>query len=248
MKKEVAMQLEMIRERPVLNYKNLEQLPDPVVRYFRKVLRDGQPLIRGANLTQTGEFRTGPKNKWRPFHAMESFSIDQPAFSWNATIRIWSFLKMTVQDAYCDGQAATHGKIGAVELFRVHNDLRLATAALQRFLAEAPWFPTILLPSKRVRWIEVDNNHAQAMLSDSGIDVSMYFEFSKSGEIIGVFTPGRYQYDKGEYHLEPWGGYFHDYENRNGILIPASAEVEWLSPEKNFCYYKGRIAEAEYEF
>lgn len=242
------MQLDLIREHSIVNYKSFEQLPEPVAKYFRKVLREGQPLIRGANLSQTGEIRTSAKGKWRTFHAMESFSLSKPAYSWNATIRILPFLKMNVQDAYCNGDAAMRASLGGVQVLHVCDDQRLAAAALQRFLAEAPWFPTVLLPGQQVRWSPVDKNHALAALSDSGLDVSMYFEFSNSGEIIGTFTPGRYQYVKGQYKLEPWGGYFHDYENRNGILIPTEAEVEWLSPEENFSYYKGRIAEAEYDF
>lgn len=242
------MQLDLIREQSIVNYKNFEQLPEPVARYFRKVLRNGQPLIRGVHLTQTGEFRNSPKGKWRTFHALESFSVAKPAYSWNATIRILPFLTLTVQDAYCSGEAAMRGSIAGIQILHVKDDIRLATAALQRFLAEAPWFPTVLLPGQQVRWSEVDQNHAQATLSDWGLDVSMYFEFSNTGEIIGAFTPGRFQYEKGEFRQEPWGGYFHDYENRNGILIPIEAEVEWLSPEENFCYFKGRIAEAEYDF
>jgi hypothetical protein len=244
----VVMQLDLIREHSVVSYKNFELLPEPVARYFRKVLRDGQPLIRGANLRQTGEFRTSGKGKWQTFRATESFSLTKPAYSWNATIQIFPFLKLNVQDAYSTGEAAMRGTIAGIRFLHVHGDLRLATAALQRFLAEAPWFPTILLPGRHIRWSKVDENHALATLSDCGLDVSMYFEFSNTGEIIGSFTPGRFRYVKGEYRLEPWGGYFHDYQNRNGILIPIEAEAEWLSPEDNFSYYKGRIAEVEYEY
>ena len=46
----------------------LEDLPDPVARYFQFALSPGQRLIRGARLTQTGEFRTGGFDApWSPF-------------------------------------------------------------------------------------------------------------------------------------------------------------------------------------
>jgi len=242
------MQLETFRDRNIVNFKQFEQVPEPVARYFKKILRDGQPLIRGAHLTQSGEFRTSATGKWKNFHATENFSIEKPAFNWKACIRMSPLLALNVEDTYRDGNAAIQAKAWGIRILHAHNDTQLATAALQRYLAEAPWFPTALLPGPNIRWSEVDRNHALASLRDSGIEVSMYFEFNDSGEIIGAFTPGRYQLVKGQYRLEPWGGYFRNYDNRSGIRIPTEAEVEWLSPEKNFSYYKGKIVEIEYDF
>ena len=242
------MLLEAIRPQSVVNYKNFEQLPDCVVKYFRKVLRDGQPLIRGAHLRQAGEFRTSAKAKWKHFDAVETVSTARPGFSWNATIHMLRLLKLNVEDAYCNGEASMRVLIAGIPILKPKQDSRLAAAALQRFLAEAPWFPTALLPGPHLSWREIDKNHAKATLSDSGLNTSMYFEFKNNGEITGTFTPGRYQYKKGDYKLEPWGGYFQQYQNRNGILIPAQAEVEWLSPEENFCYYKGRVTEIQFNF
>jgi hypothetical protein len=36
--------------------KELEGLPDPVQRYFQAVLKDGQPIVAAANLSQQGLF------------------------------------------------------------------------------------------------------------------------------------------------------------------------------------------------
>jgi Family of unknown function (DUF6920) len=242
------MQLETIRERPVFSYKQFEQVPEPVARYFRRVLRDGQPFIRRAHFTQSGEFRSSATGKWKAFHATEDFSIDKPAFTWKASIRMAPLFVMNVQDNYTDGTSSITAKAWGIPILRAHDDRRLDKAALQRYLAESPWFPTSLLPGQNVTWSEVDKNYALATLRDCGIEVSMYFEFNDNGEIIGAFTPGRYQYAKGQYRFEPWGGHFRNYENRNGIRIPIEAEVEWLSPEENFCYYKGRIVEGNYDF
>jgi hypothetical protein len=47
--------------------REIEDLPAPVRRYFRAVLRDGQPIVSGARLSQEGEFRQGDREDgWRP--------------------------------------------------------------------------------------------------------------------------------------------------------------------------------------
>jgi hypothetical protein len=43
----------------VVDFRRLEGLPKPLIRYFRRVLRDGQPLVRSVRLHQTGEFNMG---------------------------------------------------------------------------------------------------------------------------------------------------------------------------------------------
>jgi hypothetical protein len=49
----------------VYNPEMLTGLPSPVQRYFRLVLKDGQPLIHSASLSQTGEFNMGEsKGGW----------------------------------------------------------------------------------------------------------------------------------------------------------------------------------------
>ena len=118
---------------------------------------------------------------------------------------------------------------------------------LQRYLAEAVWFPTALLPSEGVSWSEIDDGTAMATLKDSGTTVSLECRFNKVGEITGVFTPGRYREVDGRYELTPWGGHFRNYEERVGIRIPVDADVEWQLPGGDLPYWKGRIVEIEYD-
>ena len=42
----------------------LAGLPAPVQRYFRHVLRDGQPYLRGLCLRHDGQFKTDLKKDW----------------------------------------------------------------------------------------------------------------------------------------------------------------------------------------
>jgi hypothetical protein len=214
------------------------------------VLKEGQPLIRSARIIQRGEFRVRKADgRWSPFEAKQYFSVQPPGFVWDADIHLASLMKVRVRDAYIGGRGSMQGKILAlVPVVDEHAKRELNTAALQRYLAEAVWFPTALLPGEGVKWSAIDDGRALATLTDSGITVSLEFSFNDAGEITGAFTPGRYRETEGKYRLTPWAGHFRNYEERDGVRIPVEADVEWRLPEGSLPYWKGRIVGVEYDF
>ena len=233
-----------------VSFDDIEQLPAPVAKYFQLVLEEGQPLIRTAYIVQTGEFRSGTSdNGWGPFEASQCFSALSPGFVWDASISMAPLMKVRVRDAYIGGQGSMQAKIFAlVSVVNERGRAELNAGALQRYLAEAVWFPTALLPSEGVKWSAIDDSRALATLTDSGTTVSLEFHFNDFGEITGVFTPGRYREVNGKYKLTPWAGYFRNYEERDGMRIPVEGNVEWRLPSENLPYWKGRIIEVKYDF
>jgi len=234
----------------VYNPKMLDGLPPPVQRYFRLVLKNGQPLIRSASLSQTGEFNMGEsKGGWLPFQARQHFAASSPGFVWDARISMMPLVSVGVRDGYVNGRGGMQAKILAIiPVLNEGGKTELNESALQRYLAEAAWIPTALLPGQGVQWSEIDDNSALATLTDSGITVSLEFEFNEIGEITGVYTPGRYREVNGEYELTPWTGSFRKYEDRHGIRLPLEGEVEWQLPEGSLPYWKGQITEIQYDF
>ena len=233
-----------------VSFEDIEKLPAPVAKYFQLALKEGQPLVRTAHIVQAGEFRSQTSdNGWGPFKARQCFSALSPGFVWDASINMAPLMKVRVRDAYVAGQGSMQAKIFAlVSVVDERGRAELNAGALQRYLAEAVWFPTALLPSEGVKWSAIDNSRALATLTDSGTTVSLEFHFNDIGEITGVFTPGRYREVNGKYELTPWAGYFRNYEERDGMRIPVEGDVEWQLPSGNFPYWKGRIIEVEYDF
>ncbi|MBI3995852.1 MAG: hypothetical protein HY349_07740 [Nitrospirae bacterium] len=233
-----------------VTFSDFEQLPSPVANYFRWALKEGQPMIRSVRIVQAGEFRTRKADDgWNPFEATQYFSAQPPGFVWDAGIRMAPLMKVRVRDAYVAGQGTMQAKIlSLVSVVDEQGKAELNAGALQRYLAEAVWFPTALLPSESVKWSPIDNSRALATLTDSGTRVSMEFHFSDVGEIIGVFTPGRYREVDGKYELTPWEGHFRHYEEREGMRIPVEGDVEWRLQDGSFPYWKGRIVKVIYDF
>jgi len=237
-------------EAETVDFGELERLPAPVSRYFRRVLKEGQPIIRSVRVTQRGGFRVRKANDgWNTFEATQHFSAGPPGFVWDAVIHMAPLMSVRVRDAYVGGRGSMQGKLLAlVPVVDAHAGKELDAGTLQRYLAEAVWFPTALLPRAGVKWSAMDGDRASATLTDSGTTVSLEFRFNEAGEITEVFSPGRYREVNGEYELTPWAGRFRSYEERGGMLIPVEAEVEWRLRDGSFPYWKGRIVEVEYDF
>lgn len=225
-------------------------LPAPAVRYFRAVLRDGQPIVRRLRLSQQGDFLLrSAENGWRPFTANQYFATQPPGFVWDARIRMAPGLGVRVRDALVDGTGYMLASLmGIVRLVSVEATRGITAGALHRYLAEAVWCPTTLLPSQGVVWTALDDSSARASLSFAGTTVSLDFRFGRGSLVQSVFTPERARDVDGRAVPTPWQGRFFDYEERDGMRIPLSGEVEWLLPEGPQVYWRGRITEVSYEY
>jgi hypothetical protein len=233
------------------SHTKLTGLPAPVARYFAFALPEGQPLIRYVHIRWAGEFQTRPGGGWSPFTAEQDFTTTPPGFVWDADIRMIPLIPMRVRDSYIAGTGSMLGRMGGVvPVVDQGGSREMASGALMRWLGEAAWFPTALLPRSRpdegVRWDEVDDSTARATLADGETTVQADFHFAPTGEIRRM-TATRYRDVKGVGVLTPFEGVNGPFERRDGIMIPSSAEVAWLLPEGRFPYWRGRPVEVRYE-
>jgi hypothetical protein len=220
----------------------------PVARYFRAVLRDGQPIIRHAWLTQHGEFlvRAEPP-MWRPFSATEAMTVG--GFVWDARIRVLPGVAIHVCDSFIAGTGSIRASaIGVFPLMHVEGTPEIAAGALLRYLGEAVWMPTALLPSQGVTWTALDDASARATITCGATTVSLDFHFGVDGLVERVFTNVRPREVEGRFVPTPWQGRFHQYEDVHGNRIPLRGEVEWLLPEGPRPYWCGCITAAAFEY
>jgi hypothetical protein len=181
--------------------------------------------------------------------AAQVFSTQPPAFVWDARIGIAPGVHVRVRDAYLAGAGSMRGELlGLVPVVDAHDTPEMAAGALQRYLAEAVWFPTALLPSQGVRWSAIDGSTARATLADGQTTVSLDFRFDAAGEIAGCFTSARYRQVKGGYEQTPWAGRYAAYAERGGVRTPLEAEVEWILPAGRLPYWRAHIARIDYEY
>jgi hypothetical protein len=139
--------------------KELEGLPAPVQRYFQAVLKDGQPIVSAANLSQQGLFNM---SETEAFTATQFVTTQRPGFDWDARIQMAPSVNAFVHDAYVLGAGSLHASLlGLFTVADVRGTPAAAQGELLRFFAEMPWYPTALLPSQGVRWEAIDNTIAR---------------------------------------------------------------------------------------
>ena len=232
-----------------VNLEEINTLPDPVKNYFKRVLTDGAPIIKHVSISQTGGFRTRPEmTGWSRMKASQFFSTMPRAFVWDASISVISGLSVKVCDSYISGQGAMKVKLfSIIPLIDLQKQRELNEAALQRYLAEAVWFPTALLPSQGVAWKASGENKAEATISDCGSTVSLEFEFNEKAEVISVYSPGRYRETAGKFEPTPWKGYFSNYLRLNDMFIPQNGEVEWHLTDRIYPYWRASLSSIKYE-
>jgi hypothetical protein len=236
-------------ERPRLfSPDQLAGLPAPVVRYFTFALTPGQPLPRTVHARWIGEFRTSRTAAWKPFTAVQDFTIDPPGFVWNATITMAPLISVRVRDEYVDGTGAMVGKLGAlVPVVDQGGSAEMAAGALSRYLGEAAWFPTALLPGEHVSWTPIDDSTARATLTDGAVTVHGDFHFGRDGQIVSV-SMTRYRDEHGRGVPTPFEGRLGpEYRRVAGMMVPAAADVAWLLPEGRFDYWRARLPELTYD-
>src|ERR1051325_9460462 len=228
---------------------DFDDLPAPVARYFRAALRDGQPLIRRARLHQRGQFLRPAANGWRPFTATETFVTEPPGFIWDARIRMAPGLPIRARDCFVGGRGSMHARLlGVWPLASVENTPDIAAGALHRYLAEAVWLPTALLPLQGVTWTPIDERQARATISAGETTVSLDVTFGAGGLVESVYTPARMRDVEGRAIPTPWRGRFTRYEERDGMRIPLAGEVEWLLPDGPQVYWRGEITDVQFEY
>lgn len=236
--------------RRCVNFGDLEGLPRPVRRYFSTVLKNGRPRVTGVRFQHRGVFNMGETRKWWvPFNSDHRVVTHRPGFHWDARIRLFRGVTVRARDAYAVGEGLLQAKfLGLVPMVRVHGKGDLAQGQLMRFLAEAAWYPTALLPGQGVRWDAIGVSSARATLEDGNVSATLVFHFHRRGWIESVSAATRPRIVKKKTIPTPWHGRFWDYEEHDGMMIPTEGEVAWVLPEGPKPYWRGRLTGIAYEY
>jgi hypothetical protein len=233
------------------SYKDLEDLPKPVQRYFRYTLKDGQKYIKFARMKAFGLFkRPNRGKKWGKMEVDQYFITERPAFLWDASMRNdpFKFWWSDIRDKYHNSKGDMY-----VNLFSGFNVLdargikKLDNTMFMRFIGEAVLFPTALLPSNYLKWEPIDKNSAKVLVSDGENKGEAICYFNKVGEIVKWVTNGRYE-RCGDSHREVGTiGYRSEYRDINGIKVPMKFVVTRVLPDGTHeVFWKGEVLDIQF--
>jgi hypothetical protein len=234
------------------NVRELEGLPAPVRRYFRAVLNNGQPIVTSVTVQHTGTFNVtalSSREMWIPFTSEQCVLTRRPGFVWNARMALVPGIAVLVHDAYAAGVGTLHPAVmGLFSITHQHGTGDIARGELMRYMMEAAWYPTALLPSQGTKWVAFDEMSADATMVDGDISMTMRFTFDAAGLIETVRAESRGAMIGRKVVTMPWEGRMSNYQEREGMQVPLNGEAAWLPPGGRKPYWRGSIVSAAYEF
>lgn len=233
---------------PVFDPRELAALPPPVRRYLTAVLQPGQAMPVAASYAHRGTFRLGEERpRWASFTSNQRVVADRPGFDWDARIAMGGGLAVRVHDAYVLGEGYLHAEILGWTVAEQRGTPEAALGELQRFLAEAPWMPTLLLPGQDVGWEAIDDSSARATLTDGTTTATLDFHFGADGLVERVSAAARWRLVGGKPVATPWVGRFWNYALLGGMKVPLDGEVAWMLPDGPLPYWRGHLQAVEYD-
>ncbi|MDB5013248.1 MAG: hypothetical protein JWQ25_1450 [Daejeonella sp.] len=222
----------------IFHYSQLEGLPEPVQRYFRHVLSDGQPYIQFVKITHSGRFKADLKKDWMNIKGVEYFTTQKPGFIWKGKTAMFTAVDQYIADK---GQL----QVSLFSLFKIVNahGKKFDQGELLRWLAESVWFPTNLLPSKNLQWYPISPNSAQLNFKHGDLLASYIVTFNTRNEIFEMVTD-RYM---GDAQLEKWVCQFSNYKEMNGVLIPIENKASWRLKEGDRVYADFNLVTVDFD-
>ncbi|UOQ96505.1 hypothetical protein MUN81_14795 [Hymenobacter sp. 5317J-9] len=212
-------------------------LPAPVKRYFRHVLRDGQPYLRGLRLRHNGQFKTEIDKDWVAIEGEEYMRASPAGFIWQGATSLF-----TARDEYTDGHGCLSVRLlGAVPLLRGEGPA-YDQGELLRWLGESAWMPTALLPGPELAWVDVDDHSARLLCRHDGQEAAYLVRFNEYDEIAECEALRH----RGDGPPEPWLGRFSAYRDWHGVCVPTVLEASWVVGGRRRPYARFVVQDLDY--
>lgn len=227
----------------IVSESDIKNLPAPVKRWLRVNDIIGKKMATVLHVRQTGQMRTKPGAKWMPFEAEQFFTLNPPAFVWNAKIEIFPFMQIAGRDKYENGKG--NMLIKPLHIYTAANRTgkEIDQGALLRFLAELSWFPQAAI-SHYLHWEPIDDQHAKVTMRYGDVKASGVYSFDKEGN-VSLFEAQRFGDFDGIYSKETWSVAVKGYSTFHGIKIGNKNEVTWKLKKGDFMWLKIEVTNVE---
>lgn len=218
-------------------------VPPPVKTYFQTIFPETQSMIRFAHIRHSGQFRQRPDDEWYPVRGMAHYSADEPGFVWKGR-----FSKKTAHLTYLNGHGTSFLKfLNSIPLLE-SSGKETSISLLVRYLMEAVWYPTALLPMNGVQWQPIDNNSARMTLRDNSLSVSVTVFFDENGLITRMETQDKFRDFKNHFEKARFIMLCKDYKKFDSVLVPTTLQFIWALPEGDFHYGEFIVNTIAYEY
>ena len=160
-------------------------LPDVVRKYLRAAMPAEGLCINSVRIRQKGEMRHHEGASWKPFTAVQYVSVSPPGMIWAGNAEYWPMTDLGILTTYLAGKGETTGYLWGLFTGFENRGAEMKAYLMLRWLGEAVWYPTALLPGDRIAWEAVESKQAEVskarvLFTDGDMRVSGIFSFMKS--------------------------------------------------------------------
>lgn len=226
----------------------LSVLPAPAARYLALALKPGQAPLAGARVRQVGHMDLSDgQAAWTPLRSRQTVQIARPGFVWDARLRMSPLVHVRACDAYAAGKGFLRASLlGLIPLADAADTPTLAHGELLRWLAEAVWYPTALLPGGAVTWTARDEASALLTVRDGDLQAALVMHFGTDGLPTHLLAPDRGRQVGDETIPTPWVVHLGEWLELGGMRVPTRAEVAWIIDGAERPYWRGTLLDVEY--
>lgn len=222
-------------------------LPDIVRRYFLHAIEPDTPLADSVSLKMSGTFRLKPDGDWLPMTGDETLNLPK-GFIWRAKVGT-GLMSFSGADYYFAGNGRMKFGIWGIIPVASATGRDTARSSIGRFVAEAFWLPSALLPQRGVKWEAVDDESAKAVVNVDGEIVNITFQIAPNGQLLQILLSrwGDKTAD-GSYGYAPFGGEVTAERRFGGFTIPAELGAGWwFGTDQYFEFFRAKIEEAAFD-
>jgi hypothetical protein len=221
--------------------KDLERLPRSIQLWLTRSGVVGKAPIRTVTLQQRGQMRMKPEDKnWAQSQSEQVISAERMGFIWKVRMSMMG-LPILGRDVFENGMGSMWiGLGGLIPVAHVEAHPKVNQSALQRFMGEIIWIPSLAL-SNKVIWKEVDPHTAEMSMEVNGTSAKCRFFFTPEGD-LQKFVAIRWKDIHDPEPLE-WTATVLAYREFAGIRIPATLEATWNLPTGPFTWFKFEITD-----
>ncbi|MFZ1289796.1 MAG: DUF6544 family protein [Melioribacteraceae bacterium] len=231
----------------IFTHSQIQNEPKLIQNFYKNVIDDSSLIPNFITLNQSGEIKTEEKSNWLKIKSTEYFTSQKPNLLWDAEIGNSKFFWIEIVDSYLKRKGNTLIKINSSVTIGDSWGIEIDKSNLFKYLSEAVYFPTTLLPSKYLKWNILDSNIAEIKFTNNKTSVVAKLFFNNDGTISKIETLDKFRPMNDNYKESLFTIYFSNYKKYNSFLIPTYCEVEWELENGKFKFGKFKIDNIKYE-
>jgi hypothetical protein len=136
-------------------------LPEGAKEYLMKAMPRQGTRIKIVRIEERGEIRVHDEASWKPFSAVQYVSTNPPQLIWSGQAEHWPLTPVSILTTYMGGRGGTEAYFwGLLSAFE-NRGLEMKAYLMVRWLGEAVWYPTALLPGDHISWETVPSKQPE---------------------------------------------------------------------------------------